>query len=464
VGHLEIADQWEPQGLGNERQDREKMTDRTEQIPLYIAERFGIDPRLLQTAKDAEGALARQFAQADSICEYNQYKVLDAFRKNRISEQNFNWRTGYGYDDTGREATEKVYAEIFEAEAALVRPLIVNGTHALSMTFLGILRPGDALVYCTGAPYDTLWPTIGLNESALGSGTLKDYGISYRQVALDADGGIDFDALKVAMTPETRMVALQRATGYAARKRALNTNDIRRWADFVHAQAPDVICMVDNCYGEFLDIAEPTALGADICAGSLIKNPGGGIAISGGYVAGRKDLVDLVAYRMTCPGIGSECGLTFGQTRSVLQGLFMAPKVVNGAVKGAMLCAAVFEKLGFAVSPAPDAERSDIIEAVSLGSPEGLIAFCEGVQAAAPIDSFVRPEPWDMPGYEDQVIMAAGAFVQGSSIELSADGPMRPPYNAYFQGGLTYEHAKIGVLMAAQRLLEEGHLTVRCPR
>ena len=254
------------------------------------------------------------------------------------------------------------------------------------------------------------------------------------------------------------MVALQRATGYTDRKRALNTEDIRRWADFVHAQAPNAICMVDNCYGEFLDIAEPTALGADICAGSLIKNPGGGLALSGGYVAGRKALVDLVAYRMTCPGIGGECGLTFGQTRAVLQGLFMAPKVVCGALKGAMFCAAVFEKLGFAVSPASESERSDIIETVSLGSPEGLIAFCEGVQAAAPIDSFVRPEPWDMPGYEDQVIMAAGAFVQGSSIELSADGPMRAPYNAYFQGGLTYEHAKIGVLMAAQRLLEKGHL------
>jgi cystathionine beta-lyase family protein involved in aluminum resistance len=322
---------------------------------------------------------------------------------------------------------------------------------------MGILRPGDELIYCTGAPYDTLHPTIGLIGQGMGS--LREYGVAYKQVELKADGGVDYEALRTAVTPRTRMVCVQRATGYGDR-RALTMDEIAEWAAFMEALAPDVVRMADNCYGEFLDMKEPTDVGVDVMAGSLIKNPGGGLALAGGYVAGRANLVEQISYRLTCPGIGGECGLTFGQTRAVLQGLFVAPGVTANALKGAILCARLFERLGFKVNPTWDAQRSDIIETVTLGTPEGLVAFCEGVQAAAPVDSFARPEPWDMPGYADPVIMAAGAFVQGSSIELSADGPLRPPYNAYFQGGLTYEHAKIGVLMAAQRLSRQGLLHI----
>lgn len=414
-----------------------------------LHQEFGISDKVLELVDTCEQEVRPLFDELDDIMTYNQYKVLDAFQKNGISDRHFSWNTGYGYDDAGREATERVYADIFHAEAALVRPIIVNGTHALSLALTGVLRPGDQLIYSTGAPYDTLEETIGIRGR--GKGTLMDFGITYDQVELTPDGEIDFDALKKAIGPKTRMVCLQRATGYGWRK-AITIEQIEEWASFVHGIDPNLICMVDNCYGEFLHVKEPTDVGADIMAGSLIKNPGGGLALTGGYVAGRADLIEQVSYRLTTPGIGGECGLTFGQTRTMLQGLFIGPKTVNGAVKGAVLCAKVFEKLGYEVCPGSSDTRSDIIQAVKLGDPDKVVAFCQGIQAAAPIDAHVSPEPWDMPGYEDPVVMAAGAFVQGSSIELSADAPIRAPYVVYFQGGLTYEHSKFGVIKALDAL------------
>lgn len=415
----------------------------------FLKEQMGVSERVLSLIDEAEGQLTEVFAGIDDMMGYNQYKVLDAFQQNRISDMHFGWNTGYGYNDIGRETLEKTYAMLFGAEDAIVRPLIVNGTHALTLTLTGVLRPGDEMIYCTGKPYDTLEEVIGIRGE--GNGSLKDFGISYKQVELLADGRIDLEGLRAAISDKTRMVCLQRATGYGWRK-AITIAQIEEWSRFVKAVNPDIICMTDNCYGEFLDTKEPTQVGADIMAGSLIKNPGGGLALSGGYIAGRADLIEQISYRMTSQGIGKECGLTFGQTRTMFQGLFMAPKVVNGAVKGAALCAKVFENLGYEVCPKADEQRSDIIESVKLGSAEAVIAFCEGIQAAAPIDSFVTPEPWAMPGYEDPVIMAAGAFVQGSSIELSADAPIREPYIVYFQGGLTYEHSKFGVIKALEQL------------
>lgn len=420
-----------------------------------LTKELGIDTKILDLVSGAEERLSGQFAELDDIMAYNQYKVLSAFQKNRIDATDFNWTTGYGYDDKGRASVEKVYSDIFGTEAALVRPLIVNGTHALTLTLTGILRPGDEMIYCTGGPYDTLEEVIGIRGENKGS--LADFGITYKQVELTPEGDIDLDALGGAISEKTRMVCCQRATGYAWRK-AVTIDQIREMTSFVKGIRPDIICMADNCYGEFLDTIEPTQAGIDVLAGSLIKNPGGGLALSGGYIAGRADLIESISYRMTSPGIGGECGLTFGQTRNMLQGLFMAPKVVNGAVKGAALCAAVFEELGYDVCPGPFEKRSDIIEAVKLESPEAMVAFCQGIQAAAPVDSYVTPLPWDMPGYEDQVVMAAGAFVQGSSIELSADGPIRDPYIVYFQGGLTYEHSKFGVIKALQALKDKGLL------
>mgnify|MGYP001771200519 CR=1 FL=1 len=422
-----------------------------------LNEHFKIDEKVLSLVDDAEKEVKSQFAKLDDIMAYNQYKVLDAFQKNRISDMHFSWNTGYGYDDPGRDAIERTYADIFHTDAALVRPTIVNGTHALAITLLGILRPGDELIYCTGGPYDTLEEVIGIRGE--GNGSLKDYGISYKQVELLPDGSLDLEGIRRAISPKTKMVTVQRATGYGWRK-AITIDQIEEWASFIKELNPDIIKMVDNCYGEFLDIKEPTDVGADVIAGSLIKNPGGGLALTGGYVAGRQDLIDKIQYRMTCPGIGGECGLTFGQTRAMFQGIFLAPKVVNGAVKGAVLCGEVYKKLGYEICPQTDDTRSDIIQAVRLGSPEKVVAFCEGIQAAAPIDAHVKPIPWDMPGYESQVVMAAGAFVQGSSIELSADAPIREPYNVYFQGGLTYEHSKFGVIKSADTLLKKGLITL----
>lgn len=418
-----------------------------------LNEHFKIDEKVLSLVDDAEKEVKTQFTKLDDIMAYNQYKVLDAFQKNRISDMHFSWNTGYGYDDPGRAAIERTYADIFHTDAALVRPTIVNGTHALAITLLGILRPGDELIYCTGGPYDTLEEVIGIRGE--GNGSLKDYGIAYKQVELLPDGSIDLEGIRKAVSPKTKMVTLQRATGYGWRK-AITIEQIAQWTSFMKELNPEIIKMVDNCYGEFLDINEPTDVGADVIAGSLIKNPGGGLALTGGYVAGRQDLIDKIQYRMTCPGIGGECGLTFGQTRAMFQGIFLGPKVVNGAVKGAVLCGKVYEKLGYEIYPKAEDTRSDIIQAIKLGSPEKVVTFCEGIQAAAPIDAHVRPVPWDMPGYESQVVMAAGAFVQGSSIELSADAPIREPYNVYFQGGLTYEHSKFGVIKSVDALLKKG--------
>jgi len=421
----------------------------------FLVETMGISQRVLDHVLAAEKQVAGSFQALDDIMAYNQYKVLDVFQKCRITDMHFGWNTGYGYNDPGREALEMAYAMLFRTEAALVRPTIVNGTHALTLMLSGVLRPGDELIYCTGSPYDTLWEVIGLRGD--GRGSLKDFGITYKQVELLPDGSIDLSALSDAISPKTRAVAVQRATGYGWRK-AITIDEIEKWASHVKAIDPEIICLVDNCYGELLDTKEPTEVGADVVAGSLIKNPGGGLALTGGYIAGRADLIEKISYRMTSPGIGGECGLTFGQTRTMFQGLFIAPKTVNGAVKGAILCAKAFENLGYEVCPKAEDQRSDIIEAVKLGSPEAVIAFCEGIQAAAPIDSHVQPIPWEMPGYEDQVIMAAGAFIQGSSIELSADAPIREPYIVYFQGGLTYEHSKFGVLKAMQAMEDKGLL------
>lgn len=417
-----------------------------------LTKKMGIAPKVMEIIDQAEKEVSDLFEELDDVMAFNQYKVLEAFQKNKISDMHFSWNTGYGYDDPGRDAIEKVYCDIFKTEAALVRPIIVNGTHALTLTLTGILRPGDELIYCTGAPYDTLEEVIGLRGE--GKGSLKEFGITYNQVELTPEDNIDLEALKKAITPNTRMITVQRATGYGWRK-AITVSEIEKWATFVHDINPDIVCMVDNCYGEFLDTKEPTEVGVDIIAGSLIKNPGGGLALAGGYITGKADLVEKISYRMTSPGIGGECGLMFGQTRTMLQGLFLAPKAVNAANKGAILCAQAFDTLGYEVCPKAREKRSDIIEAVKLYTPEAMCAFAEGIQAAAPIDSHVTPIPWAMPGYENDVIMAAGAFVQGSSIELSADGPLRDPYIIYFQGGLTYEHSKFGVIKALQALYDK---------
>ncbi|MDY2959699.1 MAG: methionine gamma-lyase family protein [Hornefia sp.] len=424
-------------------------------IKEILAKQYDIEDKLIDFVYECESKLNLKFQELEKIKEYNQYKVLSALQKNRISDMHFGWRTGYGYDDPGRDAAEKVYSDIFNTESALVRPTIVNGTHALGITLMGILRPGDEVVYCSNGPYDTLEEVIGLRNT--GKGSLIDYGISYKEVRLKSDGSIDLNEIRKVLTYKTKMVCVQRSTGYSWRK-ALTVEQIRKWADFIHENRPDIICMVDNCYGEFTDILEPTDVGADIMAGSLIKNPGGGLALSGGYVCGKKELIDLVSYRMTCPGIGAECGLTFGQTRATLQGIFLAPSVVNGALKSAVLCGKVFGELGYAVCQKSDDRRSDIIQAIELGNEDSVIAFCQGIQAAAPVDSFVSPEPWDMPGYDDKVVMAAGSFIQGSSIELSADAPMRKPFIVYFQGGLTYEHGKLGILLALSKLAKKGLL------
>lgn len=423
----------------------------------FLIDNFNINRSVLELVSQAEKELKPQFDALDDIMAYNQYKVLDVYQKNRISDVHFNWYTGYAYDDPGREMIEKVYADVFHTDKALCRPTIVNGTHGLSLILLGLLRPGDELIYCTGAPYDTLQTVIGITNYEKGNGSLKDYGVTFKQVELTPEGELDYEAIRAAITPKTRMVTVQRSTGYGWRK-AITIDKIEEWAKFINSINPDIIKMVDNSYGEFLDTKEPTDVGADIMSASLIKNPGGGLALTGAYIAGRGDLVDKIQYRMSCPGIGGECGLTFGQTRTMFQGLFIAPRVVNGAVKGAMLLSKCFAAFGYEVCPKPEDPRSDIIQGVRLGSEEKVVTFCEGVQQAAPIDSYVTPLPWDMPGYEDKVVMAAGAFVQGSSIELSADAPIREPYNVYFQGGITYEHSKFGVIKALDSLMKKGLL------
>ena len=417
---------------------------------------LGISSEVYDFGHKIEESLKERFEKFDKTAEYNQMKVLLAMQKNKVSAECFGSSSGYGYDDIGRETLEKVYADTFHTEACLVRPQITCGTHALAIALFGNLRPGDELLAPAGKPYDTLEEVIGIRPS---KGSLAEYGVSYRQVELLEDGTFDYDSIRKAINEKTRLVEIQRSKGYQTRP-SFSVKQIGELISFVKSIKPDVICMVDNCYGEFVDTIEPSDVGADMIVGSLIKNPGGGLALTGGYIAGRQDLIEKISYRMTSPGIGGECGLTFGQTRTMLQGLFIAPKTVNGAVKGAILCAKAFELLGYDVCPKPDDIRSDIIQAVKLGTPEGVIAFCKGIQAAAPVDSHVTPLPWDMPGYDDPVIMAAGAFVQGSSIELSADAPIRPPYVVYFQGGLTYEHSKFGVIKALQELYDEKLITV----
>ena len=421
----------------------------------FLIDEFGIDEKVLKLVAGAEDEVSCEFEKLDDIMAYNQYKVLSAFQKNRIRDMHFGWKTGYGYDDAGREAIEQTFADVFHTDAALVRTTFVNGTHALATTLLGVLRPGDELIYATGEPYDTLQTVIGITNYEKGNGSLRDYGVTFKQVDLLPDGSIDIEGVKAAITDKTRMITAQRATGYSWRK-AISMDEIEKLMKAIEEVNPDIVKMVDNSYGEFLDTKEPTDVGADVMASSLIKNPGGGLALSGAYIAGRQDLIDQIQYRMTCPGIGGECGLTYGQTRTMFQGFFLGPRAANSALKGAVLCGKVYEKLGFEVSPKAGDIRSDIVQTVKFKDPAKLIAFCEGIQAAAPVDSFVAPVPGDMPGYEDKVIMAAGAFVQGSTIELSADAPMREPYIAYFQGGLTYEHSKFGVIKSVDALLKKG--------
>lgn len=412
---------------------------------------LGLSDRVQALGKQAEQALVQYFERIDDIAEYNTQKVLAAFQEFRVSDTMFAGTTGYGYDDQGRDTLDKIYARIFEAESALVRLGFVNGTHALSCALFGALEPKDVMLSITSEPYDTLLNTV-TGDCA---GSMKRYGIGYRQVDLK-DGRLDLPAItKAAAAPDVKLVFLQRSRGYAVRQ-TLSCAEIGEACRAVRQVNPHAVIMVDNCYGEFTEEIEPTQVGADLCAGSLIKNPGGGLAPTGGYIVGRADLVERAAYRLTAPGIGGECGCTMGQNRLLYQGLFLAPHVTAQAVKTAVFCAKVMQLLGFTVDPAPEAPRYDIIQTIAFGAPEPLRRFCEGIQAGAPVDSYVTPEPWAMPGYDDPVIMAAGAFVQGASIELSADAPMREPYVCYMQGGLTYPSGKAGILLAAERLIQSG--------
>lgn len=413
---------------------------------------LGISPGVYDFAIEIEKGLKDRFEAIDQVTELNQMKVLWAMQKNKLAEAHFTATTGYGYNDLGRETLEKVYADIFKTEDALVRPQITCGTHALAVALSSNLRPGDELLSPVGKPYDTLEEVIGIRPS---KGSLKEYGVSYRQVDLLPDGGFDFDGIKKATNEKTKLVTIQRSKGYATRP-TLSVERIGELISFVKSIKPDVICMVDNCYGEFVEEKEPSEVGADMVVGSLIKNPGGGLAPVGGYICGTKECIENAAYRLTSPGLGKEVGASLGLNDKLFQGLFLAPCVVNSALKGAILAANIYEKLGFPVIPNGTESRHDIIQAVELGKPELLIAFCEGIQAAAPVDSYVRPEPWAMPGYDSDVIMAAGAFVSGSSIELSADGPLKEPYAVYFQGGLTYPHVKFGIMMSLQKIVEKG--------
>lgn len=415
-------------------------------------ESLGISKKVLEFGKQAELKLKERFEAIDRTAEYNQLKVIGAMQKNRVSEGCFHYASGYGYDDQGRDTLEKVYADVFHTEAALVRPQIACGTHALALALGANLRPGDELLSPAGKPYDTLEEVIGIRPSA---GSLEEYGITYRQVDLKPDGSFDYENIEKAIHEKTKLITIQRSKGYQTRP-SFSVAQIGELIAFVKKIKPDVICMVDNCYGEFVETIEPSDVGADMVVGSLIKNPGGGLAPIGGYVAGRKDLIENCGYRLTSPGLGREVGASLGVMQSFYQGLFLAPTVVASALKGAILAANLYESLGFPVVPDGSESRHDIIQAVELGTPEGVIAFCQGIQAAAPVDSYVTPEPWAMPGYDSDVIMAAGAFVQGSSIELSADGPIKPPYAVYFQGGLTWPHAKLGILMSLEHMVRKG--------
>ena len=427
-------------------------------IKKMYCEQLGISEKVYDYSENIIAGLKERFEKIDETAEYNQMKVINVMQKNHVAEMHLNGTSGNGYNDDGRDTLEQVYADIFKAEAALVRPQIICGTHALNIALSSNLRPGDELLSPVGKPYDTMDEIIGIRPS---KGSLAEYGVSYRQVDLLADGSFDYENIKKAINEKTKLVTIQRSKGYASRP-TLSVERIGELISFIKEIKPDVICMVDNCYGEFVERIEPTEVGADMIVGSLIKNPGGGLAPCGGYIAGTKECVEQAAYRLSSPGLGKEVGATIGGVnKEFYQGLFLAPTVVAGALKGAIFAANAYEKLGFKVVPDGKEERYDIIQAVELRSAKGLIAFCKGIQAAAPVDSFVTPEPWAMPGYDDDVIMAAGAFVQGSSIELSADGPIKPPYAVYFQGGLTWHHAKLGILKAFQNMVDDGLITLK---
>ena len=422
-------------------------------------EKMGISPEVCQFTDDILEGLRERFSIIDKTAEYNQLKVLRAMQEHQVSEACLLGTTGYGYNDLGRDTLEEVYASVFHTESALVRPQITCGTHALALALMSNLRPGDELLSPVGKPYDTLEEVIGIRPS---KGSLKEYGISYRQVDLLPNGSFDYNKIKENINEKTRLVTIQRSKGYQTRP-TLSVKRIGELIAFIKGIKPDVICMVDNCYGEFVEKREPSDVGADMVVGSLIKNPGGGLAPIGGYIAGKKECVENAAYRLTSPGLGKEVGASLGILSAFYQGLFLAPTVTASALKGAIFAANVYERLGYHVVPDSTESRHDIIQAVEFGTPEGVIAFCQGIQAAAPIDSHVTPEPWDMPGYDAQVIMAAGAFVSGSSIELSADGPIKPPYAVYFQGGLTWQHAKFGIMKSLQMLLDKGILSKLFP-
>ena len=417
---------------------------------LELYNTMGISPGVYEYGEKILKNLEERFAQIDKVAEYNQSKVIAAMQKNRVSAACFAATTGYGYDDVGRDNLEKVYADVFHTEAALVRPQITCGTHALTVALSANLLPGDELLSPVGLPYDTLQEVIGIRQSPC---SLMEYGVTYRQVDLLKDGSFDYENIRKAINEKTKMVTIQRSKGYATRP-SFSVKQIGELIAFIKAIKSDVICMVDNCYGEFVETSEPSDVGADMVVGSLIKNPGGGLAPIGGYICGTESCVSRCAYRLSAPGLGQEVGANLGLMPALYQGFFLSPTVVAGAEKGAIFAANLYEPLGFKCVPNATESRHDIIQAVELGSEEGMIAFCKGIQAAAPVDSFATPLPWDMPGYNDKVIMAAGAFVQGSSIELSADGPIRPPYAVYFQGGLTWFHAKLGILMSLQKMVD----------
>ncbi len=419
-------------------------------IAEYIHSQFNVSYGLLKFCQNIENSLQTEFKKIDEIAQYNQYKVLHSMQKNKLSDIHFAATTGYGYNDLGRDTLENIYADIFNTEDALVRPQLISGTHALNVALFGNLRPNDELLSPVGEPYDTLKSVIGIIPQ---KGSLKEYGIKYKQVDLIENDEFDYDNIKNAITDKTRLVTIQRSKGYQWRKSFL-VNEIQKLISFIKSIKNDVICMVDNCYGEFVDIIEPSDVGADLVVGSLIKNPGGGLAPIGGYIVGKKEYVQNAAYRLTAPGLGKEVGATLGAIAPMTQGLFIAPEVVAGSLKGAVFASKIFETLGFDVLPHSNEKRSDIVQAIQMKNEKNILAFCKGIQKGAAVDSFVSPEPWDMPGYDCKVIMAAGAFVQGSSIELSADAPIKPPYSVFLQGGLSYHHAKIGNIIALQNMLD----------
>ena len=421
-----------------------------------LYENLGISQKVYEFGEKTLDNLKDRFAEVDKIAEFNQAKVLSAMQKNRVSAACFAATTGYGYDDVGRDNLERVYADVFHTEAALVRPQITCGTHALTVALSANLLPGDELLSPVGLPYDTLQEVIGIRKSPC---SLAEYGVSYRQVDLTEDGRFNYDGIRQAINEKTKLITIQRSKGYATRP-TFSVTQIGELIAFCKSIKPDVLVMVDNCYGEFVETIEPSDVGADMVVGSLIKNPGGGLAPIGGYICGTEECVSRCAYRLSAPGLGQEVGANLGLMPALYQGFFLAPTVVAGAEKGAIFAANLYEPLGFRCVPNATESRHDIIQAVELGSEEGMIAFCKGIQAAAPVDSFATPLPWEMPGYNDKVIMAAGAFVQGSSIELSADGPIRPPYAVYFQGGLTWYHAKLGILMSLQKIVDAGLITL----